>query len=111
MAREFQQVHLRQRNAQQLEVIRLRRPVWKLLGEGRLRVEGLPGLGPSPERAPTGREHLPVAFTLPLDLFRRQGLQASAEAELRAGTGQQPTHFHCWLMGQLGGLGTAAIGE
>jgi hypothetical protein len=52
-----------------------------------------------------------MAFALPLDLFRRQGLQAAPEAELRAGTGQQPTQFHRWLVVQLGGLGTAAIGE
>jgi hypothetical protein len=111
MARELQQFHLRQRNAQQLEVIRQRRSIGKLLGEGCLRVEGLPGRGPSPQGAPTGREHLPMAFALPLHLFRRQGLQGAPEAELRAGTGQQPTQFHRWLMDELGGLGTAPIGE
>jgi hypothetical protein len=52
-----------------------------------------------------------MALALPLELFRRHGLQAAPEAELRAGTGQQPTQFHSWLVDKLGGLGTAAIGE
>jgi hypothetical protein len=78
MAGELQQFHLAQGDAQQLEVIRHWRSIWKLLGESCLRVEGLPGRGPSPEGAPTGREHLPVAFALALILFRRQGLQAAA---------------------------------
>jgi len=111
MARELQHFHLAQGDAQQLEVIRQRRSIWKLLRENSIRVDGLPGRGPSPKGAPSGREHLPVVFALPLLLFKRQGLQPSAKAELRAGTGQQPTQFNCWLMSQLSWLGTAAIGE
>ncbi len=69
MARELQQFHLAQGDAQQLELIRQRRSIWKLLEEGCLRVEGHTWRGPSPDSAPTGREHLPVAIALPLLLL------------------------------------------
>jgi len=80
MARELQQFHLRQRNAQQLEVIRQRRSIGKLLGEGCLRVEGLPGRGPSPQGAPSGREHLPSGVRAP-----SAPIQAARSAGFRVG--------------------------
>ena len=111
MVAELQQLHTAEREAQQQEVRGHPGVVRQLLGEGCRRIQGLSRGWPPPQRPPAWRQPLPVALPFPLLQLRRQAVVRSAQAELAAGTGQQPAELHRWLAGQLRWLGAAAIGK
>lgn len=108
---QLEQLNLAERETQQHKVPWHRRAIGQGSRIACLPVQGLSGVWPCPQGPAARAELVPVMLALLLQCCAGQLQQPPAQAELTARPGQQPAEFDSRLMGQLGKLAAATVGE